>query len=198
MPSSSKQTDFLLRHEILNRMTKMRFLMDAKEPLNEQVKRDFLDALAWVSFLVAQPELFHGKASQVFLAETNLQDLLEITFLLQAQAAQKHIQGKFSENEVRILTDKNRSKEILAHLLRFILEKAGSVKWLIKGSKLLFKHDQGLLVLPRLTPLECLNAVGLNDFERLFCCLLHQAEAANLNIVSRKKGIEVKFKLLNS
>src|SRR5690606_11910343 len=166
-----KKTDALIRHEILNAMTTLRFLMEGEKTWTPVVKQEALDTLAWAGFLVGHQEGFYQKPPPVFLEESHLQDLVEIARVLQPKASQKKITFSPSSN-VLVWTDRNRSKDILAALLRFTLEHSDRVELRLENHKLLMLHQYPRpLPLPLQSPLECLTQSKLTPFQRLLASL---------------------------
>jgi len=198
MPSSPKKITALIQHEVLNILTSLRFLVEAAEPLDEPTRKTILDSMAWGAILVGQPELFHGKQSRLFLTQTSLNELLELAIILQEKKDGLRIKDKLDSPLVDVMTDKNRTKDILAGLLRFVLQYASQIEVKLSGNKLSIHHHQATLLLPTYSLLDCLTASKMTYFERIFCTLLHQASEAHLKIISKKGVVEIYFELVGN
>lgn len=192
-PSSAERA-FLLRHELLNALTRVRFLVEAPGELSASSRQNLLDSLAWASFLVSQPESFYGEPSPVFLESVGLQELVDIARALQPVSCQNQLHLSLPQEEIWMHTDKNKTKELLTVLLRFTLETRGEVTLEVKDSALLFHHGQERLALLNPTPLECLQASKLTVFERLLSCLLYQAPVLKLRVENQEGRLEVHFR----
>lgn len=194
MPTESQNIDALIRHEALNVMTNLRFLAESDGFCDPKEKQNVLDAIAWTSLLIGQPEVFSGN-SHYLLNETSLQDIVEIAILLQGSENQSKIRLGADE-ECFVMTDKNKSKDVLTALLRFLLSHSDGLELKVHNNTLLIQHHQGLLALPSKTPFECLNAAKLSNFDRVFYTLLYQAPEINLNVRSKENTVEVEFTLV--
>lgn len=193
MKISQEKIDSLVRHEALNAMTTLNFALqeaNSKEDLNQSL---LLDLLAWASYLVAQPESFYGKVPRLFKESIDLTDMVDLIVVLQSKAHEKKIVWSHPEEAFLIWTDKNRTKELLTSLLRFILQASEAVVITIEDQRLTFQHDQKHLNLTKLPPLQVLQVAQMSPFERRLACLLFQAKDLGLKIVGEENVLVVHF-----
>ena len=186
----------LLRHEILNQLTLIHFLIDTEDGFDVDKKKEISHLIHLTSLLVAHQDFIMEGMPDFFSEIFDLHEILEIiTDIHEENITKSKVQIGHLPRESMIQADRTMTKEVLDVILTHLLKTSRAIgfKFNPNTHELFISYEGSSFEIKSISVIDCLKQKKMPLSEKIMLITIRLAEGTDIKVETFPGEIRIKF-----
>ena len=186
----------LLKHEILNQLTLIHFLIDTEEDFDVSKKEEINHLIHLTSLLVAHQDFIIEGKPDFFTEIFDLKEVIEIVVdIHEEKIGRSKVQIQPLGEKAMVQADRMMTKEVLDVIIHHLIKTSSSIGFKFNGSthELSIAYEGPTMDIKNISVIDCLKQKKMSLREKILLITIRLAEGTDIKVEALPGEVRVKF-----